>query len=60
MDQVITKYADTFSIDTLETEFNSFIDKMEQANIQVSANINMDELDEISTEILKRKKDCMN
>lgn len=44
------------SLEDLEKNFNSFITQMEEANNAVSAGINMDELDEISTEIIKARE----
>ncbi len=43
------------SMDDLEKEFGSFIQEMETANNRVTANINMDELNEISEDIIKAK-----
>lgn len=43
-------------MDTLESEFGSFIEDMEHANAQVTANINMDELNEISADIMKARE----
>ena len=44
------------SMDDLEKDFGLFIQEMENANDRIAANINMDELDEISGDIIKAKE----
>ena len=44
------------SMDDLEKEFGSFIKAMDSANNKVTANINMDELNEISDDIIKARE----